>query len=67
MPKYWGEIISHTGDSPKWVKSRRRRKRKRKKERLNDGNNNGQLCIATPPHVAHAKPPGPIYKRFLQS
>ena len=27
---------------------------------LNDGNNNGQLRIATPPRVAHAKPPGPI-------
>ena len=23
------------------------------------GNNNGQLRIATPPRVAHAKPPGP--------
>ena len=30
------------------------------KERLTDGNNNGQLRIATPPRVAHAKPPGPI-------
>ena len=25
----------------------------------NDGNNNGQLRIATPPRVAHAKLPGP--------
>ena len=33
---------------------------KRKRERLNDGNNNGQLRIATPPRVAHAKPPGLI-------
>ena len=32
------------------------------KERLNDGNNNGQLRIATPPRVAHAKPPGPKRK-----
>ena len=39
-------------------------KRKRKKERLNDGNNNGQLRIATLPRVAHAKPPGPINLRF---
>ena len=23
------------------------------------GNNNGQLCILTPPRVAHAKPPRP--------
>ena len=29
------------------------------KERLNDCNNNGQLRIATPPRVAHAKLPGP--------
>ena len=35
------------------------RKEKRKKEKLNDGNNNGQLRIATPPQVAHVKPPGP--------
>ena len=45
-------------------------KEKRKKERLNDGNNNGQLRIATPPRVAHAKPPGPkclVYKRLNQN
>ena len=47
-----------TGDSPKWVKSKRRRE-KRRRERPNDGNNNGQLRIATLPRVAHAKPPGP--------
>ena len=34
---------------------------KRENERLNDGNNNDQLRIATPPRVAHAKPPGPKY------
>ena len=34
-PKYWGEIISHMGDSPKWVKSKRRRgKKKKKKEEI---------------------------------
>ena len=33
--------------------------RKREKERPKVGNNNGQLRIATPPWVAHAKPPGP--------
>ena len=32
------------------------------KERLTDGNNNGQLRIATPPQVAHAKPPGPKWR-----
>ena len=50
---------THTGVSPKCVKSKRRRKRK-KEERVKVGNNNGQLQIAMPPCVAHAKPPGPI-------
>ena len=45
------------GDSPKWVKSRRRREKKkeRKKERRNNGENNGQAT-----HGAR-KPPGPMY------
>ena len=30
-------------------------------------NNNGQLCIATPPRVAHAKPPGPTMACFASS
>ena len=37
MPKYWGGIISHTGVSPKWVKSKRkeeRRKTKKKEKKL---------------------------------
>ena len=33
-----------------------------KKIRARVGNNNGQLRIATPPRVAHAKPPGPKKK-----
>ena len=28
------------------------------------GNNNGQLRIATPPWVAHLKPPGPKFKQI---
>ena len=36
------------------------KQKKKEKERLNDGNKNGELRIATPPRVAHAKPPGPI-------
>ena len=60
MPKYWGNKFSHTGDSPKWVKSKRRRREKRKKtERPKVGNNNGQLHITTSRPVAHAKPTGP--------
>ena len=61
MPKYWGKQIFAHGDSPKWVKSRRwrRKKEKNKRERAKVGNNNGQLRIATPPRVAHAKLSGP--------
>ena len=53
MPKYWGEIISHTGVSPKWVQSKRRRKKKERKrrERLNDGNNNGQATHGARKHA----------------
>ena len=48
MPKYCGSL-PEVGQKQKTER----------KERLNDGNNNGQLHIATPPRVAHAKPPGP--------
>ena len=34
---------------------------KKRKERPKVCNNNGQLRIATPPRVAHAKPPGLIF------
>ena len=40
----WGNKFSHTGVSPKWVKSKRQREKER--ERLNNGNNNGQLPIS---------------------
>ena len=46
MPKYWGKQIFCL-------------KQDGEKRRQKFGNNNGQLCIATPPRVAHAKPPGP--------
>ena len=40
------------GDSPKWVKSRRRRKkRERKRERLNNGDNNGQATHGARKHA----------------
>ena len=38
---------------------RKKKKREEREKRPNDGNNNGQLRIATPARVAHAKPPGP--------
>ena len=40
-------------------KTEGKRERERKKERTKVGNTYGQLRIATPPQVAHAKPPGP--------
>ena len=59
MPKYWGKQIFTHGRFPE-VGHKQKTERKREKERrLNDGNNNGQLRIATPPRVGHAKPPGP--------
>ena len=58
MPKYWGGNYFAHGSFPK-VGQKQKTERERKKERPKVGNNNGQLRIATPPRVAHAKPPGP--------
>ena len=44
-------------------KAKEGEKKKKEKERL-DGNNNCQLRIATPPRVAHAKPPGPTMASY---
>ena len=51
-----GNKFSHTGQKQK-------KDREREKERPKVGKNNGQLGIATPPRVAHAKPPGPKIKK----
>ena len=61
MPKYWGKQIFAHGRFPEVGQKQKteRKKEREKKKRANDGNNNGQLCIAKPPCVAHAKPPGP--------
>ena len=40
------------GDSPKWVKSKRRRKKKeRERERLKNGDNNGQATHGARKHA----------------
>ena len=65
MPKYWGKQIFTHGSFPEVGQKQKTEREKRKKERLNDGNNNGQLRIATPPRVAHAKPPGPKNISFI--
>ena len=55
MPNYWGKQIFSLGRFPEMGQKQDRKKGRREKV----GNNNGQLRIATPPRVAHAKPPGP--------
>ena len=46
MPTYWGNKFSHMGDSPKWVKSKRRRERG-----PNDGDNNCQAMHGARKHA----------------
>ena len=59
MPKYWGKQIFAYGRFPEVGQKQKTEREIRGGERPNDGNNNG-LHIATPPRVAHSKPPGPI-------
>ena len=62
MPKYWGKQIFSLGIFPEVGQKQKTEKKseKERKRRAKVGNNNGQLRIATPPRMAHAKPPGPI-------
>ena len=50
MPKYWGKLIFAHGRFPEV--DQKIKMEKKREERLNDGNNNGQLRIATSPGVA---------------
>ena len=59
MPKYWGKQIFAHGSFPEEGQKTERKRKNEKEERTKVGNNNGQLCIETPPWVPHAKPPGP--------
>ena len=57
-------LLTFASSKSKASKRERKKKKKRERERPKVGNNNGQLRIATPPRVAHAKPPGPkVIKR----
>ena len=60
-----GETNFHTREFPLSGSKAKdgEKKRETKKERAKVGNNNGQLRIATPPRVSHAKPPGPKEKK----
>ena len=60
MPKYWGKNYFAHGSFPE-AGQKQKTEKKKKEERAKVGNNNGQLRIATPPRVAHVKPPGPKY------
>ena len=66
MPKYWRkQIFAHGRFHEVGPKQKTEgEKKKREEERLNDGNNNGQLFISTPPRVVHANPPGPIQSQW---
>ena len=57
MPKYWGKQVFSLGSFPEVGQKQKTEKKERKKkiERLNDGNNNGQLCIANARKAAWAK------------
>ena len=55
MAKYWEKQIFTHGSGSKAKDG----EKKRERERAKVGNNNGQLRIAMPPRVAHAKLPGP--------
>ena len=63
--KILGETNFHTrafpqsGAKAKDGEKEREREKEEKERRANDGNNNGQLRIATPPRVAQTKRPGP--------
>ena len=59
MPKYWVKNYFAHGRFPEVGQKQKTEKKKeeKKRERLKVGNNNGQLRIATPPQVAHARPP----------
>ena len=64
MTKYWVKQIFTHGSFPE-VGQKQKTERERRRPKV--GNNNGQLCIATPPRVAHAKPPGPKKEREIKS
>ena len=59
MPKYWRKQIFCLGSFPEVGQKQKTEEKKKEKERAKIGNNNGQLRIATPNRVAHAKPSGP--------
>ena len=57
MPKSWGKQIFTHG---RFVEVGQKQKTGKKRKDRKYNNKNGQLRIAKPPRVAHAKPPGPI-------
>ena len=66
MPKYWGKQIFSLGSFPEVGQKQKTEREREKERRAKVGNNNGQLRIATPPWLAHAKLPGPIQSCLAQ-
>ena len=61
----YAKILGETNFQPRQFP--RNGSKAKDRERQNDGNNNGQLRIVTPPRVAHAKPPGPMVANMILS
>ena len=57
--KILGETNFLSREIPEVGQKQKTEKRVEKRRRAKVGNNNGQLRIATPPRVVHAKLPGP--------
>ena len=66
MPRYFRKQIFCLGSFPEAGQKQKTEREKRKKEdqKLVITMVTGQLRIAMPPRVAHAKPPGPIFLCF---
>ena len=61
--KILGETNCQSREFPRSASKAKDGGEKRKEKEKKVGNNNCQLRIATPPRVAHPKPPGPILER----
>ena len=61
----YAKMFGETNFQPREIPRSGSKAKDEKERRPKVGNNNGQLHIATPPRVAHAKPPGPKLARWL--
>ena len=62
MPKYWVKKYFAHGRFPKvGQKQKTEKKRRKKKEERTMVITMASYALQTPPQVAHAEPPGPMY------